>query len=211
MKGTRPMQRHSCFEGYANGDPETERYHDEEWGLPCHDEDRLVEMFVLELFQAGLSWRCVLRKRENFRAALDGFAVERIAGYTPERIEELMGDPGIIRNRRKLEGMVNNARIVCELRKEFGSFSAYLWHFTEGQTVFEPPDVTRDELSDEVSADMRRRGMKFAGSVTVFSFLQAVGIVYSHPRDCWRFEADHAADFADLRYVDGAVRRVTAR
>jgi DNA-3-methyladenine glycosylase I len=185
-----------------------ERYHDEEWGVPCHDEQALVEMFTLEMFQAGLSWRTVFRKRENFRAALDNFDVFKIAAYSPDKVEELMGDPGIIRNRKKIEGLIVNAQIVIRLKEEFGSFDAYLWHFTHGQTIYEPPGVTRDELSDDVSRDMKRRGMKFAGSVSIFSFLQSVGIVYSHPRACWRFAADHAERYERNRYADGKVYQV---
>ncbi len=151
-------KRRSCFDGYASGDELVQRYHDEEWGVPCRDEQKLIEFFILELFQAGLSWKTILHKREAFRAALD----------------ELMGNPEIIRNRRKIEGMIVNAGIVLEIRKEYGSFTEYLWHFTDGKTIPEPIDVTADDLSDDVSKDMKKRGMKFAGSVTVFSFLQSV-------------------------------------
>ena len=181
-----------------------QRYHDEEWGVPCRDEQKLIEFFILELFQAGLSWKTILHKREAFRAALDGFDVEKIAAYGPEKVEELMGNPEIIRNRRKIEGMIVNAGIVLEIRKEYGSFTEYLWHFTDGKTIPEPIDVTADDLSDDVSKDMKKRGMKFAGSVTVFSFLQSVGIIYSHPEYCWRYKADHAERFAGNKFESPA-------
>ena len=193
-------KRRSCFDGYASGDELVQRYHDEEWGVPCRDEQKLIEFFILELFQAGLSWKTILHKREAFRAALDGFDVEKIAAYGPEKVEELMGNPAIIRNRRKIEGMIVNAGIVLEIRKEYGSFTEYLWHFTDGKTIPEPIDVTADDLSDDVSKDMKKRGMKFAGSVTVFSFLQSVGIIYSHPEYCWRYKADHAERFAGNKF-----------
>lgn len=181
-----------------------QRYHDEEWGVPCRDEQKLIEFFILELFQAGLSWKTILHKREAFRAALDGFDVEKIAAYGPEKVEELMGNPAIIRNRRKIEGMIVNAGIVLAIRKEYGSFTEYLWHFTNGKTIPEPIDVTADDLSDDVSKDMKKRGMKFAGSVTVFSFLQSVGIIYSHPEYCWRYKADHAERFAGNKFESPA-------
>ena len=197
-------KRRSCFDGYASGDELVQRYHDEEWGVPCRDEQKLIEFFILELFQAGLSWKTILHKREAFRAALDGFDVEKIAAYGPEKVEELMGNPAIIRNRRKIEGMIVNAGIVLEIRKEYGSFTEYLWHFTDGKTIPEPIDVTADDLSDDVSKDMKKRGMKFAGSVTVFSFLQSVGIIYSHPEYCWRYKADHAERFAGNKFESPA-------
>ncbi|MGI6736261.1 MAG: DNA-3-methyladenine glycosylase I [Anaerovoracaceae bacterium] len=201
------MARKSCFTEYARGDALLERYHDEEWGLPCRDEQKLVEMFLLETFQAGLSWKTILHKREGFRRAFDDFDDRRIAAYGTEKIEALMADPDIIRNRRKIEGAVANARCIGELREEYGSFSGYLWHFTEGQTIYEDASVTRDELSDAVSRDMKKRGMKFVGSVTIFSFLQSVGIIYSHPENCRRFAADGAERYLHNKYTDGKVRR----
>ena len=199
------MEKHSCFEGYADGDPQMERYHDEEWGKPCRDEKQLLELFLRECFQAGLSWKSILHKRENFRAAFDQFDIDRIAAYSADKIDRLMQDPGIIRNRKKIEGAVTNARCVQEIRREYGSFTAYLWHFTGNQTVYEPIDVTRDELSDEISADMKKRGMKFVGSVTIFSYIQSVGIIYSHPESCFRFAEDHAERFFHNRYRGGKV------
>lgn len=199
------MEKHGCFDAYAAGDPEMIRYHDEEWGVPCHDEQKLIEMFILEFFQAGLSWKVVFHKREAFRRALDQFDIQKIAQYQQEKIDALMQDPTIIRNRRKIEGTVTNARCVLQIQQEYGSFEKYLWHFTDGCTVYEPASVTKDELSDTISKDMKKRGMKFVGSITVFSFLQSVGIIYSHPKDCWRFQADHAERFVHNRYADGKV------
>lgn len=165
------------------------RYHDEEWGVPEHDDRKLYEMFLLELFQAGLSWRLLLHKRENFRRAYDGFSPEKVAAYGGEDVERLMGDAGCIRSRAKIEAAIGNAQVFLDLQKEWGSFDAYLWHFTCGRVVREPAGAVRDALSDVVSADLRRRGTRFAGSVTVFSLLQAVGVINSHDEGCFRCAA----------------------
>lgn len=194
------MDRLNCFKEYAKGDPDILRYHDEEWGVPCHDEQKLIELFILETFQAGLSWKTILHKREAFRTALNDFRIDRICEYSSEKIGELMETPGIIHNRKKLEATVVNAKIIRHLQEEFGSFEAYLWHFTGGKTILEDATLTTDALSDDVAKDMKKRGMKFTGSVTVFSFLQSVGIIYSHPKDCWRYKADHAEKFAGNTY-----------
>ncbi len=189
-----------CGEEYYLKNVLLTRYHDEEWGKPEHDEQRLYEMFVLELFQAGVSWELLLRKRENFRRDFDGFDPVKIAAYGPEKVGELMQDPGIIRNRRKIEAAIGNAKVVLKLREEFGSFSEYLWHFTGGKSILEGMSVTRNQLSDDVAKDMKKRGIRFAGSVTVFSFLQAVGIIYSHEPKCFCYERDGAESFRDNRY-----------
>lgn len=189
-----------CGERYYLKNERLTRYHDEEWGKPEHDEQKLYEMFVLELFQAGVSWELLLRKRENFRSAFDNFDAEKIAAYGPEKIDALMQDPGIIRNRRKIEAAIGNARVVLKLREEFGSFSNYLWHFTENRSIPERMDAVTDQLSDDVSKDMKKRGIRFAGSVTVFSFLQAVGILYCHDPECLCFHRDHAETFAQNHY-----------
>lgn len=162
------------------------RYHDAEWGQPLHDEAKLCELFLLESFQAGLSWECVLNKRENFRAAFDGFDVEKIAAYGEEKKAELMQNKGIIRNRRKIDAAVINSRAVLDIRREFGSFARYVWSFTEGKTVTEPwTERTTSPLSDRVSEDLRRRGMKFVGSTIVYSFLQAAGVINGHEEGCF--------------------------
>ena len=189
-----------CGEEYYLKNDQLTRYHDEEWGKPEHDEHALCEMFVLEFFQAGVSWELILRKRENFRRDFDNFDMEKIASYGPEKVEELMQDPGIIRNRRKIEATISNAKIVLKLREEFGSFSDYLWHFTAGKSIPEDIPAATDRLSDDVSKDMKKRGIKFAGSVTVFSFLQAVGIIYCHAEKCFCYKRDGAENFRRNRY-----------
>lgn len=175
-------------------------YHDESWGRPTHDEKTLCGLFIVELFQAGLSWLLLLRKFENFRRAFDGFDVEKIASYGDDKIEELMQDKGIVRNRAKIEAAVNNCKIILNIRKEFGSFSEYLWHFTEGKSIIEPVSVTRDPLSDDIAKDLKSRGMRFCGSVTIFSFLQGVGIIYSHSPECFCYKRDRADEFVNNKY-----------
>lgn len=176
-------------------------YHDQEWGHPTHDDRLVQEQFVLELFQAGLSWLLLLKKRENFRRAFAGFDLEKIAQFDDAKIEELMQDEGIVRNRRKIEATVSNARIVVsDIIPEFGSLEAYLWHFTGGKSIIEPVSVTSDALSDDVSADMKRRGLRFVGTVTIFSFLQSLGIIYSHTPQCFCWARDHADAFVGNKY-----------
>ena len=171
--------------GWANPkNPLYLKYHDEEWGVPVHDDRKLFEMLVLESFQAGLSWECILNKRDAFRRAFDRFDLEKVCGYGEEKISELQRDPGIVRNRLKIRAAVNNARIFRDIRREWGSFDRYLWHWTEGRTVFEIGRVS-SELSDAVSADLKRRGMKFVGTVIVYSYLQAVGVINSHEEGCF--------------------------
>ena len=170
-------------------DPLYLKYHDEEWGRPCHDERQLYEMFVIELFQAGLSWRTLLHKRENFRKAYDHFDLIKVANYGEEKIISLMQDKGIIRSERKIRGSIINSRIIRDqILPEFGSFDSYVWHFTDGKTVYERPGVTTDAYSDQMSADLKKRGMKFAGSVSLFSYLQAVGVINSHTKDCFCYK-----------------------
>lgn len=160
------------------------RYHDEEWGIPVHDDRKLFEMLVLESFQAGLSWECVLNKREAFRAAFDGFDPEKVSRYKEEDEERLFQDSGIIRNRRKIRAAVHNAEVFLKIRQEFGSFDAYLWSWTEGRIIYECGN-TRSELSDRVSKDLKKRGMSFVGSTIIYSYLQAVGVIYSHDEECF--------------------------
>lgn len=159
------------------------KYHDEEWGKPRFDDEYLFEMLLLESFQAGLSWECVLNKRENFRIAFDNFDREKIASYGEEKIISLKEDKGIIRNGRKITAAVKNAEIFGEIVKEYGSFYNYLRLFWNGETVFEN-DRTTSSLSDEISADLIKRGMKFCGSTIIYSYLQAVGVINSHDDDC---------------------------
>ncbi len=162
-------------------------YHDQEWGVPEHDDRKLFEMLILEGFQAGLSWITILKKREAFRKAFDGFDPAVVAGYGPDKLAELMSNPGIVRNRRKIEATVTNAAAFLKIQQEFGSFDRYLWGFTDGQVILNTDNQVRasSELSDRISKDLKRRGMKFVGTVIIYSFLQAVGVVNDHETDCW--------------------------
>lgn len=171
--------------GWANpNNPRYIRYHDEEWGIPVHDDHKLFEMLILESFQAGLSWECILNKREAFRQAFDGFDLETVCGYGQEKLEQLRQDPGIVRNKLKIHAAVNNARIFRDIQREWGNFDDYLWHWTQGKTVYETGKVS-SKLSDAVSEDLKRRGMKFVGSVIIYSYLQAVGVINSHEENCF--------------------------
>ena len=160
------------------------RYHDEEWGVPVYDDHRLFEMLVLESFQAGLSWECVLNKREAFREALDDFDLEKICAYTEDKMLELQQNPGIIRNKLKIRAAVNNAEIFREIQREYGTFSEYIWHWTDGKVIFER-GMAHSELSDAVSKDLKQRGMKFVGTTIIYAYLQSVGVIYSHDKDCF--------------------------
>lgn len=172
-------------------DPLYIRYHDDEWGRPVHDDRVLFEFLILESFQAGLSWLTVLRKRENFRKAFAGFDARKVARFDQKKVERLMGDAGIIRNRLKIEAAINNARRFLEIQKEFGSFDKYIWGFTGGKIVANTPRQTGDipatsAQSDAMSKDMGARGFKFRGSTICYAFMQAVGLVDDHTVDCWR-------------------------
>lgn len=159
-------------------------YHDFEWGVPVHDDRTLFEMLILEGFQAGLSWECILNKRQAFRAAFDGFDVKRVAGYGEEKLEALAQDPGIVRNRRKIAAAVTNARAFLDIQAQFGSFDRYLWHWTGGEVVRETGLAT-SPLSDAISKDLQKRGMKFVGSTIIYAYLQAVGVINSHEPRCF--------------------------
>ncbi len=160
------------------------KYHDEEWGVPRFDDPYLFEMLILESFQAGLSWECVLNKRENFRKAFEGFEPGNVMNFGEEKILLLKQDKGIIRNERKIRAAISNARIFKDIVTEYGSFYDYLRLFWNGETVYET-DKTTSPLSDEISADLIKRGMKFCGSVIIYSYLQAVGVINSHDEDCF--------------------------
>lgn len=180
------MEKKRCF-WVDESSPIYTKYHDEEWGIPVYDDKKLFEMLLLETFQAGLSWIIILKKREAFREAFDGFAVEKVASYGEEKIEELMENAEIIRNRKKMTAAVNNAGIFMEIQREFGSFSKYLWGFTNGGVILNKDDCfpVKTELSDRVSKDMKKRGMAFVGSVTIYSYLQSVGVVNDHELSCF--------------------------
>lgn len=159
-------------------------YHDQEWGVPVHDDNKLFEMLLLETFQAGLSWECVLNKREGFRSAFDKFDYQKIALYDECKRKALAQADGIIRNRLKINAATTNARIFMDIQKEFGSFDRYLWHFTDGGIVYEC-DKTSSPLSDLISKDLKKRGMKFVGTTIIYSYLQAIGIINSHEVRCF--------------------------
>jgi len=175
------------------GDALYEEYHDSEWGKPVHDDHKLFEFLLLETFQAGLSWITILRKRENFRKAFDNFDYRKIAKYDETKIEELLQDAGIIRNRLKALSAVNNARAFIKVQEEFGSFSSYYWAFSNNKPVdnkFESmaqiPATTT--LSDTISKDMKKRGFKFVGSTVIYATMQATGMVNDHIMSCWTRE-----------------------
>lgn len=160
------------------------RYHDEEWGVPVYDDHRLFEMLILECFQAGLSWECVLNKREAFREAFNDFDLESICNYSEEKLEELRNNPGIIRNRLKIQAAVINAQVFQKIQHEYGSFSKYLWQWTDERIIYEK-GKTSSELSDSISKDLKKRGMKFVGTTVIYAYLQAVGIIWSHEDECF--------------------------
>ena len=171
------------------GNPVYIRYHDQEWGVPVHDDRRLFEMLVLESFQAGLSWACILNKREAFRRAFDGFDLEKVCAYGPEKVQALLEDAGIVRNRRKIQAAVQNARVFRQIQGEWGSFDAYLWHWTGGETLREV-GKTSSPLSDAISKDLKGRGMSFVGTTIVYAYLQAVGVIFSHEGGCFLARRD---------------------
>ena len=160
------------------------RYHDMEWGIPVFDDCKLHEMLLLETFQAGLSWQCVLGKREAMRKAMDGFSAETIAQYTQADVSRLMDDEGIIRNRLKIVAAIGNARVFLAIQREWGSFLAYLKRWA-GDGVRREVGLTRSPLSDAISRDLRQRGMKFVGSITIYAYLQAVGFINGHDPHCF--------------------------
>lgn len=166
-------------------DPLSTRYHDSEWGVPQHDDRKLFELLLLESFQAGLSWACVLHKRENLRRALDGFDPVAISHYGEDDLARLMNNAGIIRNRRKLCAAVANSRVFLDIVCEFGTFDAYLWKFTQGETLVEPYTLrSASPLSERVSRDLYRCGMRFVGPTIVHSYLQAAGVLCAHGCEC---------------------------
>ena len=167
------------------------KYHDEEWGVPQHSDKELFELLVLEGFQAGLSWECVLNKREAFREAFDGFDVNAVSKYSSAKCEALMNNQGIIRNRLKISATVKNAKVFKKIQQEFGSFDAYIWGFTSGDTVYEDYSFrTTSPLSDTISKDLKKRGMTFVGSTIIYSYLQAIGVIYAHGKECTLYKTN---------------------
>ena len=181
---------HRC--SWCGEDPLYITYHDVEWGVPLHDEARHFEFLLLETQQAGLSWRCILGKREAFRKAYACFDPEKVAGFSAEKIESLLADPGIIRNKRKIEAAVKNARAFLETAEEFGSFDAYIWRFVEGSPIINAwPDGSRSPVtttvSDALAGDLKSRGFSFIGSTTMYAHMQAIGMVNDHVTSCFRW------------------------
>ena len=167
------------------------KYHDEEWGVPVHNDQKLFEFLILETFQAGLSWITILKKRENFRLAFDNFDYKKVATYSEEKIQELLLDSGIIRNKLKVRSAVSNAIAFMKVQEEFGSFSTYIWGFTGGKPIENNPKTLKDvpaitEISDEISKDLKKRGFKFVGSTVVYAHMQATGMVNDHVEYCWK-------------------------
>ena len=159
-------------------------YHDNEWCVPNFDDKYLFEMLILESFQAGLSWECVLNKRDSFRKAYDDFDIEKVITYDDNKVNELMSNKDIIRNKRKINASINNSKIFREIACEYGSFYNYLKTFTGDLSIYET-DKTTNDFSDAISKDLRKRGMTFVGSVIIYSYLQAIGVIYSHDEECF--------------------------
>ena len=165
-------------------------YHDQEWGKPIYDDETIFEFLILESFQAGLSWYTILAKRENFRAAFDQFDYQKIAQYSEEKVEELIQNAGIIRNRLKILATINNAQKFMEVQKEFGSFSKYIWGFVNHEPIINRPKTLKEvpattEISDALAKDLKKRGFKFMGSTVVYAHMQATGMVNDHVENCW--------------------------
>ena len=167
------------------------KYHDEEWGVPVYDDATIFEFLILETFQAGLSWHTILKKRENFRLAFDNFDCKKIAEYSEDKVQELLQDAGIIRNKLKVQSAVFNAQAFIKVQEEFGSFSKYMWEFTDRKPIINYPKTLKDvpattTLSDTISKDLKKRGFKFVGSTVIYAHMQATGMVNDHVEDCWR-------------------------
>ena len=162
------------------------QYHDEEWGIPTYDDKELFEMLVLESFQAGLSWITILKKRENFKKAFNDFDVQKVACYGEDKIEELKNNEGIIRHKGKIASAINNAKIFIEIQNEYGSFSEYIWSFTDGE-IIKAEFKTESKLSKRISEDLKKRGMKFVGPTIIYSYLESIGVIDNHEENCFKF------------------------
>ena len=162
------------------------KYHDEEFGILNKDDDYLFEILVLVNFQTGLSWEIMLKKREDFRIAFDGFDVEKIAGYDEKRIEELLENENIIRNKNKIKAVINNAKVFIKIQEDYGSFYDYIKTFTKGQ-IFHERGLTESELSRTMVEDLKKKGMKYLGPITMYSYLQTIGVINSHEEDCFLY------------------------
>ena len=175
--------------GWCEKDDLYRNYHDEEWGKPVDDDETMFEFLVLESFQAGLSWYTILKKRENFAEAFDQFDYKKIANYSEDKLQELMNNAGIIRNRLKILATINNAQRFQEVQKEFGTFSKYIWNFVDGEPIVNHPETLSEvpattQISDALSKDLKKRGFKFLGSIVMYAHMQATGLVNDHLVDC---------------------------
>ncbi len=183
--------RKRCF--WVSEDPLYIEYHDKEWGVPVYDDAVFFEFLILETFQAGLSWITILKKRENFREAFDNFDYKKIATYSETKYESLLQNAGIIRNKLKVRSAITNAQLFMDVQKEFGSFSDYIWSFTNGKPIINAFEKREDvpattPLSDQISKALKKRGFKFVGSTVIYAFMQATGIVNDHTTDCFRYK-----------------------
>ena len=181
-------ERSRCW--WADNDEKMAKYHDEVWGVPEHDDRKLFAKLCLDLMQAGLMWKTILYKQENFERAFDNFDIKTVAGYDEDKINELMQDAGIVRNQLKIRAIVNNAARVLEVQKEFGSFDAYIWSFTNGETIDNRLETFDDikpstPLSDAMSKDLKKRGFRFVGTTIIYAYLQAIGVVNDHLTSCF--------------------------
>lgn len=179
--------------GWCVGNSLYETYHDEEWGVPVYDDDTLFEFLILETFQAGLSWITILKKRENFRKAFDHFDYKKIANYRQDKVDSLLQDSGIIRNKLKVKATISNAQAFIKIQKEFGSFSNYIWGFVDGKPIKNSRESLEyvpatTEISDILSKDLKKRGFKFVGSTVIYAHMQATGMVNDHVKGCFRYD-----------------------
>lgn len=179
------MTKKRC--GWVEGKEEIYiKYHDEEWGVPKYDDDILFEMLVLESFQAGLSWITILKKREAFRKAFDNFDMNKIINYDENKINELLENKDIIRNKGKINATVGNAKVFMDIQKEYGSFSDYIWGFTDGE-IIKAEYKTNSELSDKIAKDLKKKGMKYVGTTIIYSYLESIGIIDNHTEECYKY------------------------
>ena len=162
------------------------KYHDEEWCVPKHNDHDLYELLILESFQAGLSWECILNKRESFRKAYDNFDIDKVINYDEEKFNELINNKNIIRNKLKIKASINNSKVFKSIQIEYGSFDKYIWSFVNNKVQYIDYEITSNELSDKISNDLKRRGMTFVGTTIIYSYLQAIGIINSHHNDCYK-------------------------
>ncbi len=162
-------------------------YHDKEWGVPKYDDKYLFELLILEMFQAGLTWECILNKRESFRKAFDNFNYDKISKYGEDKINALLVNKEIIRNKLKIKASIRNAKVFMNIQEEYGNFANYIWSFTDNKVIYNKVIVTHNELSDQISKDLKNRGMKFVGTIIIYSYLQAIGIINDHEKECFLY------------------------